>query len=116
LFRAAAVIALEHHERWDGKGYPLGKSEQTIALSGRIVAICDVFDALAFKRAYKAAWPMEKVLAQFKLDRGTAFDPQLVDLLFENLDKFLEIKKIYQEPEDPPAPGQRFQNRAPGGA
>ncbi len=102
LFRAAAVIALEHHERWDGKGYPLGKSGKTIALTGRIVAICDVFDALAFKRSYKPAWPMEKVLEQFKLDRGTAFDPELIDLLFANMEKFMDIKKTYQEPEDIP--------------
>lgn len=99
LLRAAAVIAFEHHERWDGKGYPLGKSGTDISLSGRIVAICDVFDALYNKRVYKDAWPLEKVLELFRNESGAAFEPQLVDLLFTNLDAILEITRKFADVE-----------------
>ena len=102
LLRAAAVIAFEHHERWDGKGYPLGKSGTDISLSGRIVAICDVFDALYNKRVYKDAWPLQKVLELFRNESGAAFEPQLVDLLFANLDAILDITRRYADvPEVP---------------
>lgn len=102
LLRAAAVIAFEHHERWDGKGYPLGKSGSDISLSGRIVAICDVFDALYNKRVYKDAWPLEKVLELFRNESGAAFEPQLVDLLFGNLDAILEISRRYADEAEVP--------------
>jgi HD-GYP domain-containing protein (c-di-GMP phosphodiesterase class II) len=102
LLRAAAVIAFEHHERWDGKGYPLGKSGFDISLSGRIVAICDVFDALYNKRVYKDAWPLEKVLELFRNESGAAFEPQLVDLLFGNLDAILEISRRYADVAEVP--------------
>ncbi len=97
LLRAAAVIAHEHHERWDGKGYPQGISGTDISMSGRIVAICDVFDALYNKRVYKEAWPLEKVLDLFRKDSGTAFEPQLVDILFSRLDDFLDISRRYAD-------------------
>jgi len=97
LLRAAAVIAHEHHERWDGKGYPQGISGTDISLSGRIVAICDVFDALYNKRVYKDAWPLEKVLELFRKDSGTAFEPQLVEILFSRLEDFLDISRRYAD-------------------
>jgi len=103
LLRAAAVIAFEHHERWDGKGYPLGKSGSDISLSGRIVAICDVFDALYNKRVYKDAWPLDKVLDLFRKESGGAFEPQLVDLLFGNLDAILEITRRYTDEAEVPS-------------
>jgi len=101
LLRAAAIIALEHHERWDGKGYPLGKVAADISLSGRIVSLCDVFDALFTKRVYKDAWPLEKVLALFKEESGGAFEPRLVDILFEHIDDFIDVTKRFK---DEPAP------------
>ncbi len=69
LLRAASVIAFKHHERWNGKGYPLGKAGLDISLSGRIVSLCDVFDALYNKRVYKEAWPLEKVLDLFRAEK-----------------------------------------------
>lgn len=97
LLRAAAVIAFEHHERWDGNGYPLGKAGTDISLSGRIVSLCDVFDALYTKRVYKDAWPLEKVLSLFKEESGKAFEPRLVDILFERLDDILDITRRFAD-------------------
>jgi len=91
LLRAASVIAHEHHERWDGKGYPLGISGLDISLSGRIVSLCDVFDALYTKRVYKEAWPLERVLELFKAESGKAFEPRLVDIFFEKIDDILVV-------------------------
>ncbi|MBU0936433.1 MAG: HD domain-containing protein [Spirochaetes bacterium] len=96
LLRAAAVIAHEHHERWDGFGYPRGISGEKIALSGRIVAICDVFDALVNPRVYKAAWPIRQVIEQFHKDSGTAFDPDLTRLLLSNIDQAVAINDLWQ--------------------
>jgi len=99
LIRAAAVIALEHHERWDGRGYPAGKVGTEISLSGRIVAICDVFDALSTRRSYKDAWDFPRVLDHFREERGVRFDPALVDLLFLHFDRFAEIATIFPDEE-----------------
>lgn len=93
LLRAAAIIAHEHHERWDGKGYPLGTSGNAISLSGRIVSLCDVFDALYTKRVYKEAWPLERVLDLFRAESGKAFEPRLVDIFFEKIDEILVVTK-----------------------
>lgn len=97
VLKAAAVIAHEHHERWDGKGYPQGKSGNDIHINGRITAIADVFDALANDRCYKKAWPMDKILDLFRQEKGKHFDPQLVDLLFERLDEIKVIQSQYQD-------------------
>jgi len=96
LLRAAAVIAREHHERWDGQGYPNGLAGEAISLNGRIVAICDVFDALINARVYKPAWPSDRVVEQLRQDRGTAFDPQLIDHFLENITVALIINERYQ--------------------
>jgi response regulator RpfG family c-di-GMP phosphodiesterase len=97
VLKKASVVAYEHHEKWDGTGYPRGLSGEDIHIYGRIVAIADVFDALANDRCYKKAWPLEEILAYFKEQRGKQFDPQLIDLFFGNLDQFLEIKNILNE-------------------
>ncbi|HEX8832606.1 MAG TPA: HD domain-containing phosphohydrolase [Abditibacteriaceae bacterium] len=79
IVRMAERIALTHHERWDGTGYPNGLQGEQIDLPGRILAIADVFDALTHARPYKQAWPLEDALTEIKNQRGKHFDPQLVD-------------------------------------
>jgi putative two-component system response regulator len=77
----ARVVALSHHERWDGRGYPLGRQGEDIPLVGRIVSVADVFDSLLHSRPYKEALPMDDVLAIIREDAGTAFDPRVVQAL-----------------------------------
>jgi HD-GYP domain-containing protein (c-di-GMP phosphodiesterase class II) len=86
LMAAARTIALQHHERWDGTGYPCGLKGEEISLPARICALADVYDALSLGRVYKPAWPREKVLDFIRRERGGMFDPRIVDLFFENLD------------------------------
>jgi putative two-component system response regulator len=74
------VIARTHHERWDGSGYPAGLRGTEIPLSGRICAICDVFDALRSRRPYKGSWSFQEALAEMAAQRGRHFDPHLLDL------------------------------------
>ncbi|MFW5500571.1 MULTISPECIES: HD-GYP domain-containing protein [unclassified Maridesulfovibrio] len=88
-----SVIALSHHEKWDGSGYPSGLSGEDIPLPGRICAVADVFDALTSKRPYKEPFSVEKSLEIMKEGRGTHFDPKLIDLFFENIEKILYIKE-----------------------
>ena len=80
LIRLAETIALTHHERWDGSGYPAGLSGEEIPLVGRICAICDTFDALVSERPYKPAWPLAMALDEIRRQQGGQFDPHLVDL------------------------------------
>ncbi|MBU2863611.1 DUF3369 domain-containing protein [Reinekea forsetii] len=104
LLKLGAEIARDHHERWDGTGYPAGSAGEDISISGRITAIADVFDALCSRRVYKEAWDMQRVEEYFQLQRGLHFDPNLVDILFDNLDEFTAIqsryKDIYNSSED----------------
>jgi len=93
LLQMAATIAYTHHEKWDGSGYPRGLSGTDIPLEGRITAIADVFDALTTSRPYKKAWPIEEALALLREQSGKHFDPQLVDLFIDNLDKMLEVRQ-----------------------
>jgi response regulator RpfG family c-di-GMP phosphodiesterase len=86
LIKLAASIAKEHHERWDGTGYPLGLVGDEISIAGRIVAIADVLDALCAERIYKPAWGEQQVLDYFCEQRGRQFDPRLVDLLLDHWD------------------------------
>lgn len=95
--RAAAVIAHEHHERWDGGGYPRKLLGEDIHIYGRITSVADVFDALSNDRCYKKAWPIDQVLEFFSTERGRQFDPKLVDLLFEKLDAIKEIQRSYRD-------------------
>lgn len=97
IMKAAAITALEHHERWDGKGYPRGLKGEEIHIFGRISAVADVFDALTHKRCYKEAWPMEKVVATFKAERGTHFDPDLIDIFLGHIDEFIGINRRFPE-------------------
>ncbi len=97
IFKLAAEIALGHHERWDGAGYPSGVSGEKIPECARIVAIADVFDALTMKRPYKDAWPVEDAVAVIKRDAGSHFDPRLVELFLNSLDDVLEVKARWGE-------------------
>ena len=92
VLKAASIVAYEHHEKYDGTGYPRGLKGGDIHIYGRITAIADVFDALSHDRCYKKAWELDQILTLFKEQKGKHFDPKLIDLFFENLDKFLEIK------------------------
>ncbi len=92
LMKTAATVAYEHHEKWNGKGYPQGLKGEEIHLYGRITALADVFDALGSSRVYKEAWDDERIFKMFKEERGEHFDPKLIDIFFEYLDEFLEIR------------------------
>ena len=96
ILKTAAYIARDHHEKWDGSGYPSGLKGEEITIEGRITAVADVFDALSHKRVYKDAWPLDKVFNLFREERGKHFEPKLVDLFFENLDKIAPeyVKKV----------------------
>ncbi len=94
LMNAAAVIAHEHHEKWNGKGYPRGLKGADIHIYGRIVALADVFDALTHTRRYKEAWGIDEVVTYIKEHDGTQFDPELVAIFLAHLDEFISIAKI----------------------
>lgn len=97
LLQMARTVALHHHEKWDGSGYPYGLSGEDIPLEARIVAIADVFDALTSKRPYKEAWPVDETLAYIRDQSGRHFDPQLVTLLEQCLPDILQIKERFAE-------------------
>ena len=97
LLHLAREIALTHHEKWDGSGYPAGLVGEDIPFCGRIVAIADVFDALTTERPYKKAWPIEKALAVMEGDSGSHFDPALVDVFLKSIDELLKVRNKYQE-------------------
>ena len=88
VLKVASIIAYEHHEKWDGTGYPNAKKGEEIHIYGRISAIADVFDALLHGRCYKKAWKMTDVVEYFKEERGKHFEPVLVDILLDNLEYF----------------------------
>jgi len=92
----AAIIAHQHHEKWDGNGYPCGLKGEEIHIAGRITAVADVFDALSYERCYKPAWELDRVLQVLKEERGRHFDPDLIDLFFDNLDSFLDQHQLYK--------------------
>ena len=97
ILRAAAIVAHEHHEKWDGSGYPRGLQGEDIHIYGRITAVADVFDALGSERVYKKAWDLEDILKLFEEQKAKHFDPKLVELFFENLDSFLEIRDRFKD-------------------
>lgn len=115
---SAAIVALNHHERWDGKGYPgyidqitqkplpgfetengdaTGKSGEEIPLFGRIVALADVYDALSCRRCYKEAWDENEVLATIRDEAGKQFDPEMVEIFLECIDSIKQIEKLYPD-------------------
>jgi putative two-component system response regulator len=83
LLELAAEIALSHHERWDGHGYPLGRAGEAIPIAGRIIAVADVFDALTHQRPYKRAWTEGEAVAEICSQRGRQFDPVVVDAFLQ---------------------------------
>jgi response regulator RpfG family c-di-GMP phosphodiesterase len=97
ILKTAATIALQHHEHWDGSGYPHGLSGEQIHIFARITKLVDVFDILCHSRIYEEAWDIDRVLAFIKEGRGTQFDPALVDLFLENVEELLTIKDEYPE-------------------
>lgn len=97
LLNASATIAHEHHEKYDGSGYPRGISGEDIHIYARIVAIADVFDALGADRVYKKAWELDEILKFFEEQKGKHFDPKLMNIFLENLNEFLEIKEKYRD-------------------
>jgi putative two-component system response regulator len=108
LLRVARAVALTHHERWDGKGYPNGLAGEAIPIEGRIASIADVYDALLSVRPYKAAWPQEKAVALIVEQSGKAFDPQLVELFTGLLPEYDRIRQLFADQPVPHAdPGPR---------
>lgn len=97
LLRMARLIALSHHERWDGKGYPLGLQGEAIPLEGRIVAVADVFDALTNARPYKPAWPVDAAVTQLRKEAGHHFDPRVVEHFINILPQVLAVKAQWPE-------------------
>lgn len=97
ILKAAAVIAHQHHEKYDGSGYPQGLKGEDIHKYARIVAVADVFDALSHKRCYKEAWPIEQVVGHMREVAGRHLDPQYVELLIQNIDKAQEINRNWPD-------------------
>lgn len=97
LLENARIVALTHHEKWDGTGYPLGLSGDEIPLFGRIVAIADVFDALTSKRPYKETWPIEQAIEEIERSSGKHFDPALIPAFRQALPEMAKVMKKYAD-------------------
>jgi HD-GYP domain-containing protein (c-di-GMP phosphodiesterase class II) len=97
IMKMSAIIAQEHHEKYDGSGYPKGLKGEQISIVGRIVALADVFDALGSRRVYKDKWNIDTILEFIQNEKGKHFDPKIVDLFFENLDEILTIHNSHQD-------------------
>jgi putative two-component system response regulator len=97
LLKAGELIAMCHHEKWDGSGYPKGLASEAIPLWGRICAVADVFDALTSRRPYKPAFPNERAVEILKESKGKHFDPPLVDLFIEHLEEVITIQQEYRD-------------------
>ena len=96
ILNAASIIAYQHHEKWDGNGYPQGLKAENIHIYGRIVAFADVFDALSNPRSYKKAWSEEAVVDYMQEQAGKHFDPRLVELFLQHQDEFVAINQANQ--------------------
>jgi putative two-component system response regulator len=105
ILQLAQQIAISHHEKWNGRGYPQGLAGDTIPLAARIVGLTDVFDALTSKRPYKDPFPVEVALDIIKKERGEHFDPDVVNVFFENIDEILKIKDEVDADGDVSLPG-----------
>lgn len=97
LLAMAREVALTHHERWAGGGYPRGLAGEDIPLTGRIVCLADAFDALTSARPYKAPWPIEQAVSLVRHESGQLFDPHLVDLFLSGVDGILRVRAQYAE-------------------
>lgn len=95
LLKLAGIVALQHHEKWNGKGYPNGLAGEEIDINARIVAIADVFDALTSERPYKKPWTVEKAVEVIKEESGEHFDPKVVESFIKSLPEIIEIKDKY---------------------
>ncbi len=102
IIKNGQIIAMQHHEKYDGSGYPNGLQGNDIHIYARIVAIADVFDALTSKRVYKDAFSVEKAISIMKEGKGTHFDPSLLDLFLTHINSFLEIKNNFPDIEELP--------------
>jgi response regulator RpfG family c-di-GMP phosphodiesterase len=100
IIQAGAIIAQDHHEKWDGTGYPAGKKGEEIHIYGRIAALADVYDALRHRRCYKQAWSVEDVVAHIVSESGKQFEPKLVELFSRRVEKLEAILQKYPDIED----------------
>ena len=98
LLLTAATVAHQHHEKFDGSGYPRGLAGEQIHIFGRITAVADVFDALGSARVYKPAWRDEDIFSFFRQQRGQHFDPKLIDLFFANMQAIDTIRNQFSDP------------------
>jgi response regulator RpfG family c-di-GMP phosphodiesterase len=97
ILKAASILAGQHHEKWDGSGYPDGLAGEDIHIFGRIGAVADVFDALGSKRCYKKAWPIETIIDYLKRQRSIQFDPMIVDWVLANMDQMVNVRDTYPD-------------------
>jgi len=97
LLRDAAIVAYEHHEKWDGTGYPNGLKGEQIHIFGRIIAVADVFDAIGRNKVYKEALSDEQIIEFFKNESGKHFEPKIVDILLENIDELFKIRDQFND-------------------
>ena len=97
ILRTAAIVAYQHHEKWNGRGYPVGLAGEDIHIYGRITAIADVFDALGSDRVYKKAWELDRIINLFKEERGHHFDPKVVDVFMNKLPEILKVRDEYSD-------------------
>jgi len=97
ILQAAAIVSREHHEKYNGEGYPKGLKGKDIHIFARITAIADVFDALGSARVYKEAWEDERIFTLLKEEKGKHFDPELIDIFFKNLDKIFKIRNKFKD-------------------
>ena len=100
ILQSASIVAYQHHEKWDGSGYPRGISGEEIHIFGRITAVADVFDALGSERIYKKAWELDAILQLFEEEKGKHFEPKIIELFIANLDLFLKIRDKYIDVEE----------------
>ena len=100
VLKVAEQIAISHHEKWDGTGYPLGLAGEDIPLVGRIVGIADVFDALTSQRPYRGPYSIEAAIDIITKDRGRHFDPRVADVFLENIDEVLKEKEEVNSTQD----------------
>ena len=102
VLQVACTIAQNHHEKWDGSGYPNALAGEAIPIEARIVAICDVFDALTSVRPYKVAWTVDSAIEFLQHEAGQHFDPHLVELFVKILPDILTIRDRFRDPGDMP--------------
>ncbi len=111
ILQLAEVIALSHHEKWDGTGYPRGLKGEEIPLEARIVTMCDIFDALTSERPYKKSWPVEDAINELINIKGKILDPDLVDCFVDKISQILEISLKFSDSEDELAELQEFSKK-----